>query len=92
MAPKSYTPALSLSFPSPRSQASNLYSFSPLRRCVKGMTQSQIDMTTHLGFQLSLLKLSTIPGPNGQEASESVVQEARQLEAIVDRFVMPVRA
>ncbi|MCC6362352.1 MAG: hypothetical protein IT165_02450 [Bryobacterales bacterium] len=56
------------------------------------MTQSQLDLTNHLGFQLSLLKLSTIPGPNGSGISEHLAQQARQLEEIVDRLIVPSRA
>ncbi|HUQ91917.1 MAG TPA: hypothetical protein VM120_09560 [Bryobacteraceae bacterium] len=55
------------------------------------MTQSQIDLTTHLGFQLSLMKLSTIPGPNGASLTDAVVRDAAQLEALVDRIAVPMR-
>lgn len=54
------------------------------------MTQSTIDLTNHLGFQLSLLKLATIPGPNGNPPNIQVTHEARQIEALVDRL-SPVR-
>lgn len=50
------------------------------------MTQSQIDLTNHIGFQVSLLKLATIPGPNGREQTAHLVQEAEQIEALVERL------
>jgi hypothetical protein len=54
------------------------------------MTQSTIDLTNHLGFQLSLLKLATIPGPNNSSPNVQLAHEARQIEALVDRLT-PVR-
>ena len=54
------------------------------------MTQMDIDITTHMGFQLSLLKLATIPGTNGAPPSRELTQEASQIEALVDRL-LPVR-
>lgn len=54
------------------------------------MTQTNIDLTTHLGFQLSLLKLATIPGPNGASPNRELTQEATQIEALVDQL-QPVR-
>ncbi|MBV6433997.1 MAG: hypothetical protein IANPNBLG_04231 [Bryobacteraceae bacterium] len=53
------------------------------------MTQSQLDLINRLEFQLSLLKLSTIPGPNGSGISEHLAQQARQLEEMVDRLTVP---
>ncbi|MBL8178175.1 MAG: hypothetical protein JNK48_26105 [Bryobacterales bacterium] len=50
------------------------------------MTQATIDLTNHLGFQLSLLKLATIPGTNGPTPSNQLTQEARLIEALVDRL------
>lgn len=47
------------------------------------MTQSNIDLTMHMGFQLSLLKLATIPGPNGILMNNGLLQEAQQLEMLV---------
>lgn len=55
------------------------------------MTQTTIDLTNHLGFQLSLLKLATLPGPNGAPTpNPQISQEARLIEALVDRLA-PVR-
>ena len=54
------------------------------------MKQSHIDLTNHMGFQMSLLKLATIPGPNGTGANTQLAQEALMIEALVDR-VAPVR-
>jgi len=55
------------------------------------MTQTNIDLTNHLGFQLSLLKLATLPGPNGAPSPDTqITQEARLIEALVDRL-SPVR-
>ena len=54
------------------------------------MTQSHIDLTNHLGFQLSLLKIATIPGPNGPAPNTQLAIETRQIEALVDRL-LPVR-
>lgn len=48
------------------------------------MTQTQRELTTHFGFQMSLLRLSTIPGPNGQPVPETVKEEAAKLEALAD--------
>jgi len=53
------------------------------------MSQTQIDLTNHIGFQLSLLRLSTIPGPNGVSTSD-VGQQAKQLEALADYVHTPV--
>ncbi|MBI3681990.1 MAG: hypothetical protein HY235_16530 [Acidobacteria bacterium] len=47
------------------------------------MTQSQLDLTTHLGFQLSLLRLSAIPGPS-RPLFEELTEETRELEDLVD--------
>ncbi len=54
------------------------------------MTQTNIDTTNHLGFQLSLLKLATIPGPNNADPNTQLTQEARLIEALVDR-ISPAR-
>lgn len=53
------------------------------------MSQTRIELTNHIGFQLSLLRLSTIPGPNGISASD-VGAEAKQLEALADQVYAPV--
>jgi len=55
------------------------------------MTQTQLDTSTHLGFQLSLLKLSSIQGQNGNAATDDASREARQLEALVDRVLASSR-
>lgn len=51
------------------------------------MTQSQMDQTAHLGFQISLLRLSTIPGPNSAGEHQEVRSEADKLEALVGTLV-----
>ncbi|MBL8233248.1 MAG: hypothetical protein JNL98_32415 [Bryobacterales bacterium] len=48
------------------------------------MTQTQRELTTHFGFQMSLLRLSTIPGPNGRPVPETVKEEAAKLEALAE--------
>jgi len=55
------------------------------------MQQSTIELTRHLGFQLSLLKLSIIPGPNGSQAPAHLRQQAEQLQQLVEEAA-PVRA
>jgi hypothetical protein len=53
------------------------------------MSQTRIDLTNHIGFQLSLLRLSTIPGPSGVSATD-VGQETKQLELLASRVLTPV--
>jgi hypothetical protein len=48
------------------------------------MTQTQRELTAHFGFQMSLLRLSTIPGPNGRTVPETVHEEAARLEALAE--------
>lgn len=54
------------------------------------MQHATIETTNHLGFQLSLLKLSIIPGPNGAQPPVHLRQQAEQLEQLVEE-VAPVR-
>lgn len=49
------------------------------------MRQAELELTTHLGFQLSLLRLWTIPGPSHGMEKEDWIREARQLEKLVRR-------
>lgn len=49
------------------------------------MRQAELELTTHLGFQLSLLRLWTIPGPSQRPEKEHWIREARQLEKLVRR-------
>ena len=51
------------------------------------MTQPQMDMTNYLEFQLSLLRLSAIPGPNGTVMTDRLASEARKIEDIVGACV-----
>jgi hypothetical protein len=53
------------------------------------MSQIQIELTNHIGFQLSLLRLSTIPGPKGDAIKGDVAQQAEQLAALADRVHRP---
>ncbi|MCS7026165.1 MAG: hypothetical protein NZV14_15290 [Bryobacteraceae bacterium] len=46
------------------------------------MTQAQREVTNHVGFQMSLLRLLTIPGAHGSVAPECLKQEADKLEAL----------
>lgn len=55
------------------------------------MTQTQLDLNNHFGFQLSLLRLSVIPGPSSKPGAESVRQEAEKLEALAERAILTGR-
>lgn len=53
---------------------------------------SYSDQASHVTFQLSLLQLSMIPGPNGTSAvSERVKQEVKELEQYVDTLTIAAR-
>ncbi len=56
------------------------------------MTQPQLELTNYLEFQLSLLRLSVIPGPNGTVMTDRVADEARKIEDIVGAAVPLKRA
>ena len=49
------------------------------------MTTTNIDLTNHLGFQLSLLKLANIPGSNSS-VNPQLSQEASMIEALVNQL------
>lgn len=50
------------------------------------MNASYNEQPSHVSFQLSLLQLAMIPGPNGTVVPEKLKQEAKELEQYVDKL------
>ncbi|MBL8212593.1 MAG: hypothetical protein JNK87_17900 [Bryobacterales bacterium] len=50
------------------------------------MNLSYTEQPSHVNFQLSLLQLAMIPGPNGTVVPDRVKQEVKELEQYVDKL------
>ncbi len=63
-----------------------ILNFRRIQTDMKRMNLSYTEQPAHVAFQLSLLQLAMIPGPNGTTVPDRVKQEVKELERYVDKL------